>query len=181
MLKKSLIFSSIVILTAVLLALAGCEGPVGPAGAPGQDGQNGVNGQNGTNGVDGVDGVDGETPEIPEDLEGPEGPEGPAGPGGPAGPAGDIYLSGNVTADDLEVAFAKNETVILQTATGSVDGVVPAGRTLIVVGKTTRVTANATLNVIGTLTIWDGGILNASGIAATSGLVTLVFCLIHSA
>jgi filamentous hemagglutinin len=121
--------------------------------------------------------VDGVSPELPEDPDDPDDPdtpvEGPEGPAGPTGPAGDVYLTGAVTADDLSVAFARGKTVILQFAAGEVYGEVPAESTLIVVGKTTKVTDAQTLNVKGTLTIWGGGILNASGIAGSNGLVTL--------
>jgi hypothetical protein len=44
MLKKSLVFGSLVFLFVMAFALGGCEGPVGPAGTPGKDGTQGTPG-----------------------------------------------------------------------------------------------------------------------------------------
>jgi hypothetical protein len=157
----------------MLFALAGCEGPVGPAGTPGLDGQNGADGQNGTDGENGVDGVSPELPEDPDDPEDPDTPvEGPEGPAGPTGPAGDVYLTGAVSAEDLIVAFASATNVVLQSTAPSVYGEVPATKTLTVVGNTTTVPATQTLNVEGTLRIWGGGILTATG-EGSSGFITV--------
>jgi hypothetical protein len=48
MLKKSLIFGSIVLLIVMLFALTGCEGPVGPAGSSGTPGDPGDDGKPGS-------------------------------------------------------------------------------------------------------------------------------------
>jgi hypothetical protein len=61
MLKKSLIFGSVVFLLVMAFALGGCEGPVGPAGAPGVDGTDGDDGDDGNHGNSFL-GLDGATP-----------------------------------------------------------------------------------------------------------------------
>jgi hypothetical protein len=68
-----------------------------------------------------------------------------------------------VDAAELEVAFAVTDKAALAATVTGVSGVVPAGKTLVVVKGAPEVTASATLTVEGTLEIQEGAELNASG------------------
>lgn len=81
-----------ILLIAVMLIIAGCEGKVGPAGPAGPAGSAGPQGVKGDTGATGAQGPKGETgdpgPAGPAGPPGPQGPAGPPGPQGPVGPAG---------------------------------------------------------------------------------------------
>jgi hypothetical protein len=105
-------------------------------------------------------------------LTGCEGPVGPAGAPGESGTPGDDGNDGlpgghfpggtNVIPKDLEVGFAYSDVIILQSQVETVYGVVPAGKTLQVVGEVS-VFSEKELIIEGTLEIVEGGILSAFG------------------
>jgi cytoskeletal protein CcmA (bactofilin family) len=121
MLKKSLI-GSIVLLFAMLFVLTGCEGPTGPTGLTGKDST-----------VPGKDGNTGKDSTVP-------------------GLTGGIVLdSVTVDAEFLKAAFETTQTtVILGPSVTEVEGEVPDGKILRVVGSTVKVPATKTLALVGT-------------------------------
>jgi hypothetical protein len=91
------------------------------------------------------------------------------GAAGSAGAAGAIFIDSTVTAADLAAAFALSDNVILQSGVSAVDGVVPADKTLVVVGSGTKVKAGKSLDVQGTLEIAEGAALDASYVTGVAG------------
>jgi hypothetical protein len=87
---------------------------------------------------------------------------------GASGAPGSTYLNGVVSARDLEDAFNNNAVVRLQSGVTTVEGVVPAGRTLRVISNP-AILAASSLEVKGTLEIIAGGSLDASYVTATAG------------
>ena len=75
------------VLTALLLFVAACQGESGPAGGQGPTGERGPVGAAGPQGPAGLEGQQG--PAGPEGQQGPTGQQGAAGPQGPAGPPGE--------------------------------------------------------------------------------------------
>ncbi|MDR1230100.1 MAG: hypothetical protein LBK61_01725 [Spirochaetaceae bacterium] len=73
-----------------------------------------------------------------------------------------------VDAKALETAFAQYDVVTLLSAVTSVDGVVPAGKKLVVKGKPS-VKSGEFLEVKGTLQIEAGAVLNSSYVSGASG------------
>jgi hypothetical protein len=113
-------------------------------------------------------------------LTGCEGPVGPAGdpgvnglPGsrgedGYDGTLGGRFLGGpDITEEDLIDAFARNDIIGLESGVDSVYGLVPAGKTLVVVGTRTKILYEKTLAIDGTLQVSDGAILSAAAIRTT--------------
>jgi hypothetical protein len=113
-------------------------------------------------------------------LTGCEGPVGPAGDPGKDGddgkpgksgydgnPAGLFYSGPNVSDEDLAAAFAKGAVVVLGSGVESVYGVVPAGKTLEVLGIGTEIKGGETLAVNdGTLDVSGEAILVASAVVS---------------
>ena len=90
------------------------------------------------------------------------------GDAGAAGSPGSVTFSGDVTDAELARAFAKSNEVILQSTVTSVYGVIPAGKTLAVFGKT-AVENGESLEVAGALEIETGAELDASYVGGTAG------------
>jgi hypothetical protein len=157
MLKKSLVFGSIVILLGMLLAFTGCKNPAGPEGPPGDQGTPGTpgttpggddgngNGNGGDNGGDnGGNNGGGETLLVPADAY--------------------PLIASVVTADDLAAAFEASTTklVVLRPSVTTVYGEVPLGAALYVLG-TPKVAPGERLTVLGKLAVWNGAALRATG------------------
>jgi hypothetical protein len=143
MLKKSLTISGIGLLLVMLIALAGCEGPVGPAGASGSDG------------LDGKDAA-----QDPGDGDGDTTL--------PPGPPGSVNLgAGVVTKAALAKAFEESNVVVLNPGVQSVEGIVPSGCTLFVIGSGIPV-GTGNLKIEGTLNIWKDGSLIADGVGTAN-------------
>jgi hypothetical protein len=87
---------------------------------------------------------------------------------GAAGAPGSTYLTGAVSARDLEDAFNNNAVVRLQSAVSTVEGVVPAGRTLRVISNP-AILNTSSLEVNGTLEIIEGASLDASYVTGVAG------------
>jgi hypothetical protein len=151
MLKKSLIFSGLALILAMLLVFAGCEGPTGPQGLGGLPGGQGGAGLPGDNGLPGDDGFTGGLVVDPAGTE--------------------------VSDTFLEAAFESigdGTTVILGPSVTEVYGTVPAGKTLRVVG-------DLALGVVVTdgeelilesgssLVIHTGAVLNATVVSGIAG------------
>jgi hypothetical protein len=135
--KKSLFFGSTVLLIAMLFTLAGCDNPTGPEGPKGDTGLQGNQGQE----VIGDQGSDGDF--------------------------GGYRLTGYVTPVDLEVAFQEYDRAILLTNVRSVYGIVPPGKTLVVLGAApVAVGQRLELGDGAVLDIRKGAALYASGINA---------------
>jgi hypothetical protein len=98
--------------------------------------------------------------------------DGSSGSSGANGPG--TFTSGVVDAAALKAVYELTDKVVVTSGVTSVDGIVPAGRTLIVVGDTkdVPVTDGETLEVAGTLEIKTGATLSASGISGTDGTLT---------
>jgi filamentous hemagglutinin len=132
--KKSLFFVSISVLLALLL-ITGCSNPTGSSGAS--------------------------TPEtdVPTDNNSDKG----SGSDN-SGDTGGTLSGPNVSAADLAAEFAKFSTVTLGSNVATVDGLVPAGKTLVIIGAGTAVTPNQSLEVngSGSIEIRKIGQLNAS-------------------
>ncbi|MDR3355916.1 MAG: hypothetical protein LBO04_01875 [Spirochaetaceae bacterium] len=110
-------------------------------------------------------------------LSGCESPAGSDGSSGAPGPG--ILAAATVNAAQLEALFKVNSVVQLigdgvSTPTLTVDGVVPAGKTLVVAAKDAKVTPGGTLDLEGggTLEIASGASINASGVSGTAGRIT---------
>jgi hypothetical protein len=103
-------------------------------------------------------------------LSGCESPtDGAAGGSGVNGPG--TFTTGVVDAAALEAVYALTDTVVVTSGVTSVDGLIPAGKTLFVVGdtKAVNVTDGETFEVAGVLEIKAGATLRASGISGTDG------------
>jgi hypothetical protein len=125
---------------------------MGPAGLNGIDGTAGTNGTNGTDGTPGTNGT------------GTTGATGPTGPTGPNGLIGGIVLySGSITDIELEAAFASTETTVILAGVTDVYGVVPANKTLRVLGDVSVASGEA-LILNGALDLFlDSAALQAEG------------------
>ncbi len=97
-------FLSVALLSLILVACSGPQGPQGQAGAPGEKGTPGPAGSAG--------------PPGPMGLAGPKGEAGPAGPPGPAGSAGFRI----VTSEKTAVCAADEVLVSVVCSAGAPDG-----------------------------------------------------------
>jgi hypothetical protein len=105
---------------------------------------------------------------------GPEGPKGDPGNGlkGDQGLVGGGGLSGGeVRAVDLEEAFALSDLVIVQSNVTSIEGVVPAGKTLKILGDDVSIPSGAALELKegAELIINEGAVLSAKAIPGIGG------------
>jgi hypothetical protein len=110
-----------------------------------------ANPADGSNGVNGYDGDDGD-------------------PGDP----GKVFISGDVTAEELRDAFEKAEEVVLQrgTTATTVYGVIPVKKTLVVYGeKAVKDGKSLEIEADGTLEIKAEAGLDASYVSGTAGYV----------
>jgi filamentous hemagglutinin len=103
------------------------------------------------------------------------GNEGAMGAPGSKGPA---FLTGPaVTAKQLQIAFDNANLVTLTETVTTVYGTVPGYGTLVVLGSGTAVAATvptgeeAELRVEGTVNVYQGAALNASGLSGTAGVI----------
>jgi hypothetical protein len=136
----------------MLLAFTGCDNPAGPEGPPGPPGTPGTPGTPGgpggggnNNDTDDDTDDDDETPLIPPD--------------------GYALIDPAITATALAAAFEATTTrlVVLKPTVLTVEGIVPAGSALLVLGDNTKVIPGENLEVLGALTIWDDAKLTATG------------------
>jgi hypothetical protein len=138
--KKSLFFGSTVLLIAMLFTLAGCNNPTGPEGPKGDTGLQGNQGQE----IKGDQGFDGDF--------------------------GGYRLTAVVKPVDLEVAFQEADVAVLITTVRSVYGLVPPGKTLVVLGDApVAVGQRLELGDGAVLDIRKGATLYASGIDVVGG------------
>jgi hypothetical protein len=163
MLKKSLVFGSIVLLLGMLLAFAACDNPAGPEGPPGPPGPTGPSGPSNP----------GTGPETPP-VDPPPGPE-------LVIPAGYVFngfntTGGAVTAAALAEAFTNNDVIVLGDGINSIYGEIPAGKALFVTNDDAYVANTGfpdyealTLKIDGALNIWHGAKLYATGVDDGSG------------
>jgi hypothetical protein len=138
---------SLMLVTACTNPTNGEPGPAGPAGPSGPSGGAGEKGDQGDPGDEGTT-----LPSIP-------------GGNGPAGyPV--ISVTTALDDDDWDELFIGNDKVRLITGAGTIEGTIPAGKTLEIAG-TVAIAAgtppNPTLIVEGTVQILDTGSLTATG------------------
>jgi hypothetical protein len=88
--------------------------------------------------------------------------------GGPGMNVGYIGGSGDVGAGDLAALFKAADIVTLGPAVPNVAGVVPVGKSLKVSG-TTAVKTALSLEVLGTVEVYEGAVLTATGVNLTAG------------
>jgi hypothetical protein len=102
-------------------------------------------------------------PAPSENEETPSGPNGPSGPGGTIDNSKEDFIYDSAVTDtELAGKFAKYSTVYLGTGVTSVTGTIPAGKTLVVAVSPVVVKPGESLNVLGSLEINSGQVLNAS-------------------
>lgn len=105
--NTSHLFKHPLIIFALAVATAACDGPVGPSGPIGPQGPAG---EDGANGQDGADGQDGEN--------GADGQQGPAGPQGPAGEDGNANVTLYITVGHNFAASSSAQRLINGVDTG---------------------------------------------------------------
>jgi hypothetical protein len=168
MLKKSLVFGSIVLLLGILLAFTGCDNPAGPAGPKGPQGDPGTPGTPGLPGGGNNNGED-------------DGDDNGGGDEILVPPQGAYVLdcdptTGEVTAEQLAAAFAEDSKIVFARnvtnpgVIGTIDGVVPEGCALYVAGEQFIVAPNKRLTVLGDLIVWNGTIFDVSGTKETAAV-----------
>ena len=92
------------------------------------------------------------------------------GESGAAGTDGPYPLTGTtIDADDLKAAFYVSSRVAITDGSSGIDGEVPAGKTLYVLGSAAKVASGESLTVKGTLDIYEAAALNASYVSGGSG------------
>ena len=92
------------------------------------------------------------------------------GESGAAGTDGPYPLTdAAVDAEALKAAFYVSSRVAITDGSGGIDGEVPAGKTLYVLGSAAKVASGESLTVKGTLDIYEAAALDASYVSGTAG------------